>query len=98
MLVRFTADGNASVFMLGNVDGYTRDLFVPGQKIPGKPKAEGLDLFYSFRLRGECVDGVFHSVGRQAFAVVALDVDIVEIAFECDLNGYVLQLMPSAAT
>src|SRR5437762_1763986 len=98
MRVRFAAEWYPGVFVLYNIDRYTRDLVVFGQEVSGQPKAKGLDLFDLICLSGEGIDGIFHRVRRQTFAVVTLDVDVIEIALERYLDVNVLKFMPVAAT
>ncbi len=58
----------------------------------GQAQPEFLDLAHR-PLPGQRVDGVLHGVGGQHLAVIAVDVDLLEVALELDVDGDVLQVV-----
>jgi hypothetical protein len=85
------------VAVLNYIDTDTIHVLIFRKKMKREPHSEILYLLDLFFLSRQCIDGVFHRIGRQAQGVVAECVNLFKFTLERYLYGNVLNIVPVRA-
>jgi hypothetical protein len=90
------AIGDVAPAVIDQVDVHARQFRIAADEMFAEDRAEGLGLARAVARR-QSIHGVFHRVGRQHVAIVALRIGCVVVAFEGDGHRQVANLVSVAA-